>query len=413
MAEVAVIGAGFVGLSCAYWLIRDGHEVTLFDPQGPGEGTSFGNAGTFANYGCIPVNNPDVFRNLPKFLFSSTSPLRIRWRSLPELAPWLGRFLLSSMPRRHEQSAAALASLLSRAFEGYSDMLASDALSSFVRKQECLYLYSSAASFEAAQPSLKLRRSLGVDFATLDRDAIRALEPGLAPIFEHGTLFGGSWFLSNPLGFLQTLHGSLESQGLIHRRAAIDSIEPANSGVRLVDTLGRKYETGKVIVCTGAFSRRFAQQCGDAIPLGIERGYHVRFPDTSDQISRPCGWAERGFYMTPMEGGIRAAGTVELAGTRPQKKNAALIELLTSSAKMALPNLSQPDQNWLGFRPSLPDGLPVIGPSHHSPQVIYAFGHQHLGVTLGGVTGSVVADLVAGRPAMLDLTPYSPGRYGR
>src|ERR1700741_2101695 len=126
MAQVAVIGAGFVGLSCAYWLMRDGHSVTLYDAQGPGEGASYGNAGTFANYACIPVNNPDVFRNMPRFLFSSTSPLRIRWGDVPGLAPWLTRFLLSATPRRYAGSVNALAQLLARAFEGYREMLAVD-----------------------------------------------------------------------------------------------------------------------------------------------------------------------------------------------------------------------------------------------------------------------------------------------
>jgi glycine/D-amino acid oxidase-like deaminating enzyme len=413
MAQVAVIGAGFVGLSCAYWLMRDGHSVTLFDAQGPGEGASYGNAGTFANYACIPVNNPDVFRNLPRFLFSATSPLRIRWRDTPALAPWLARFLLAATTRRYEGSAQALAQMLSRAFEGYREMLMSSGLAAFVRERECLYLYSSSASFEAAQPSLALRRSLGVEFDTLSHDAIAGLEPALAPLFERGTLFRGSWFLSDPRGFLQALHGTLVEQGMQYRRVEVESLEspkPRAYAVRLIDAAGHAHEAERAIVCAGSRSGRFARQCGDAVPLGTERGYHVRFPGTSSLISRPCGWAERGFYMTPMDGGIRAAGTVELA-SHGAGKNADLLRLLTRSAQAALPGLPDPDSDWLGFRPSLPDGLPVVGASSRSPNVIYAFGHQHLGVTLGGVTGSVVADLVAGRASPIDLAPYSPRRF--
>jgi glycine/D-amino acid oxidase-like deaminating enzyme len=410
MAQVAVIGAGFVGLSCAYWLMRDGHSVTLYDAQGPGEGASFGNAGTFANYACIPVNNPDVFRNLPRYLFSATSPLRIRWGDVPALAPWLARFLLSATPRRYEGSVNALAQLLSRAFDGYRELLAVDTLAAFVRERECLYLYSSEASYEAAKPALALRRSLGVEFDTLARDEIAQLEPGLAPLFAYGTLFKGSWFLSDPRGFLQALHVLLTERGLVHRRVAIQTLEPAQSSVKLVDSTGMAHDAEKAIVCAGAFSGRFARQCGDAVPLGVERGYHVRFPGTANRISRPCGWAERGFYMTPMDGGIRAAGTVELAANGAGK-NAGLLRLITRSAQEALPGLPEPDSDWLGFRPSLPDGLPVVGASSRSPRVIYAFGHQHLGVTLGGVTGSVVADLVAQRTPPIDLTPYRPQRF--
>ncbi|WP_233888440.1 NAD(P)/FAD-dependent oxidoreductase [Paraburkholderia flagellata] len=410
MAQVAVIGAGFVGLSCAYWLMRDGHSVTLYDAQGPGEGASYGNAGTFANYACIPVNNPDVFRNIPRFLFSSTSPLRIRWGDVPTLTPWLARFLLSATPRRYGRSVNALAQLLSRAFEGYREMLTADTLASFVRERECLYLYSSAASFEAAQPALELRRSLGVEFETLARSEIAQLEPGLAPLFAQGTLFKGSWFLSDPRGFLQALHAMLTERGLVHRRVAVETLEPARSAVNLIDSAGETHDAEQAIVCAGAFSARFARQCGDALPLGVERGYHVRFPGTANRISRPCGWAERGFYMTPMDGGIRAAGTVELAANGAGK-NADLLRLLTRSAQEALPGLPEPDSDWLGFRPSMPDALPVVGASSRSPRVIYAFGHQHLGVTLGGVTGSVVADLVAQRVPALDLTPYSPRRF--
>jgi D-amino-acid dehydrogenase len=223
-------------------------------------------------------------------------------------------------------------------------------------------------------------------------------------------MFDDSWFLTDPRGFLQALHASMTAHGLQHERVAIDTIGPQRNGVRLLDEAGRAYGAEHVIVCTGALSRRFARQCGDRVPLDTERGYHVRFPGTSALLSRPCGWAERGFYMTPMTGGIRAAGTVELGGYG-LRKNQGLLDLLTTSAQQALPGLPEPDSTWLGFRPSLPDGLPVIGPSSTSPRVVYAFGHQHLGVTLGGVTGSVVADLVAGRTPAVDLNPYSPSRF--
>lgn len=410
MADIAVLGAGFIGSSCAYWLMRDGHRVTLFDPLGPGEATSYGNAGTFANYACIPVNNPDVLRDLPRLLLSSTSPFRIRWGYAPRLAPWLIRFLLAARQRRYEASAGALAALLSRALDGYQDMLTSAALSSFVRRRECLYLYSNEASFTAAQPSLALRRSHGVRFEPVERDGIRALEPNLAPIFAHGTLFHDSWFLGDPRGFLQTLCASLADQGLRHERTAIREISPRPNSVRIVDEAGRAYDAEHVIVCAGAWSRGLARQCGDNVPLDTERGYHVRFSGASSLISRPCGWAERGFYMVPMDGGIRAAGTVELGGYG-KRMNGALLDLIRTSAQQALPGLPESDGTWLGFRPSLPDGLPVIGASSASPRVVHAFGHQHLGVTLGGVTGSIVADIVAQRSPPIDLGPYSPRRF--
>jgi glycine/D-amino acid oxidase-like deaminating enzyme len=165
-----------------------------------------------------------------------------------------------------------------------------------------------------------------------------------------------------------------------------------------------------VVIATGARSDQFAKQCGDAVPLDTERGYHVRFPGAQQLVSRPVGWAERGFYMTPMSDGLRVAGTVELAGFG-DTRNRSLIDLLTFSSKRALPALDTPDSSWLGFRPTLPDGVPVLGRSRSSERVIYAFGHQHLGLTLAGVSGRIVADLIAQRAPPLDLAPYSATRF--
>ena len=292
MAKVAVLGAGFVGLSAAYWLMRDGHQVSVFDPAGAAGGASFGNAGTFANYACIPVNNPSVFRDLPRYLLSGDSPLRLRWAYLPQLAPWLARFLISSTHKRYAASATALAALLARAQAGYTEMVAQAGLEPFVRRSECLYLYSGAAAYRASEPKLALRRSLGIECRVVDPEEVQQLEPQLAPIFERGILFPGSWFLSDPSAFLNTLQSWLLRSGLRVERVAAQRIEPQAQGV-LVHTSAGGAGFDYVAVCAGAHSRPFALQCGDAVPLDAERGYHLMYPGSTALISRPVGWAER------------------------------------------------------------------------------------------------------------------------
>ncbi|WP_126284375.1 NAD(P)/FAD-dependent oxidoreductase [Burkholderia stagnalis] len=409
MTNVAIVGAGFIGLGAAAWLQRDGHRVTLFDPAGVGHGASFGNAATFAPYGCVPVNSPSVFRDIPHYLFAADSPLRIRWPYLLRGAPWLARFLVASTPARHLRSVQALAALLSRAADGYAPLLGTPRLAAFVRPRECLYLYARHASFEAAQPSLALRRRFGVAFETLDAAGIRRLEPALAPIFSHGVLFDGSWHFSDPHGFLSALFAHLATGGAALERTRVERIEPAGDGVKLIiDGAARSFD--HVVIAAGAHSRAFAAACGDRVPLDTERGYHVQFAQREHVVSRPVGWAERGFYMTPLDEGLRAAGTVELGGF-DAGENRALVDLLTRSAREALPALGPPVRSWLGFRPTLPDGVPVLGRSRQSERVIYAFGHQHLGVTLAGITGRIVADLVAMRPPPLDLAGYRATRF--
>ncbi|MEM5338521.1 NAD(P)/FAD-dependent oxidoreductase [Paraburkholderia azotifigens] len=410
MAGIAIVGAGFIGLASAGWLMRDGHRVTLFDPSGVAQGASFGNAGTFAPYGCIPVNNPSVFRDLPRFLLSGESPFRLRWSYLPQALPWLARFMVSSTRRRYEASAGALAALLAQAQAGYAPLLEEPALAKYVRARECLYLYSSAASFDASRASLNLREQLGVSFDVLSGADVHALEPSLAPIFERGVLFSDSWHFSDPQGFLLSLHELLAARGVELERKAVSALAPAAQGVTLTTADGVQHRFDHVVVATGARSAKFAAQCGDRVPLDTERGYHVRYRGATQLISRPVGWAERGFYMTPMDDGVRVAGTVELGGFSDER-NRSLLDLLTFSSKRALPALQQPDSSWLGFRPTLPDGVPVLGRASASERVIYAFGHQHLGLTLAGVSGRIVADLVARRAPPLDLSRYAATRF--
>lgn len=412
MATVAVIGAGFVGLSSAYWLMRDGHAVTLFEPKGPAGGASYGNAGTFASYACIPVNNPSVFREFHRYLLATDSPFRLRASYLPRLLPWLARFLWHSTPTRYEAAVAGLGMLLGRAYEGYADLIRDARLEDQIRRRECLYLYSSERSFRNSEDSLRLRRQAGVACEVLDAPAIRGLEPALAPIFARGVLFSGSWHLCDPAGFLTVLHGWLAGRGLTTEARAVTALRPGADGVVVVTPDGEDC-FDRAVVAAGIHSRPLAADCGDHLPLDTERGYHVTF-GVADPIGRPCGWAERGLYMTPMAHGLRVAGTVELAGLDPRKA-AGLTGLLARSAREALPALREPGvvqtDDWLGFRPTFPDGLPVIGRSRASERVVYAFGHQHVGLTLGGLSGMVVADLLAGREPPLDLTVVDPRRF--
>jgi D-amino-acid dehydrogenase len=390
-------------------LLRDGHQVTLYDPVGAAGGASFGNAGTFANYACIPVNNPTVFRDLPHYLLSGSSPLRLRWGYLPQLAPWLLGFLRSSTTARYTQSATALASLLGRAQTGYTDLIDEAGLEGYIRTRECLYLYSSMAAFEASRPTLELRRALGVQTRILDQAEITKLEPNLQTLFARAALFEGSWHLSDPAAFLHDLQHWLMGRGMQVRALSVHSIRPQPDGV----VLGTPEGSAKhdyVALCAGAHSKVLAAQCGDTLPLEAERGYHLMYPGTSHLISRPVGWAERGFYMTPMAQGIRVAGTVELAGLG-SAKHQGLMDLLHFSSQKALPELGTPTAPWLGFRPTLPDGLPVLGRSRNSARVVYAFGHQHIGLTLGGLSGMLVADQVAGRASLLDLKPFAASRF--
>ena len=409
MARVAVVGAGFVGLSSAYWLLRDGHQVSLYEPRGAAGGASFGNAGTFANYACIPVNNPSVFRDLPRYLFASQSPLRVRWSYLHTLAPWLARFMWASTPARYTATASALSHLLARAQSGYDAMLAEADLQRFVRPQECLYLYSSATAFQGARETLALRRRLGVEADILDAEAIAQLEPQLSPIFHRGALFKGSWHLSDPSAFLHALLAYLQTKGLVVHPVAVSAVQADDRQVR-VRGLDHDSAYDYLALCAGVHSKDLAAQCGDDVPLQAERGYHLMFPGSTPLISRPVGWAERGFYMTPMAQGLRVAGTVELAGLG-QEMHPGLLDLLHFASRRALPALGAPQAPWLGFRPTLPDGLPVLGRSRKSARVVYAFGHQHIGLTLGGLSGSLVADIVGERPTALNLDAFAAQRF--
>jgi D-amino-acid dehydrogenase len=394
--EVAVIGAGVVGVSCALWLRRQGHEVQLLEREAIATGASYGNASTLADYGCTPIARPEIWGNLPRLLFSADSPFVVNWARLPRLLPWLLRFLGQCNSRRFQANAEVLAQLLRGTYDDYAPLLDDEpAAAALIQRRGCLYAYGQAGNLRAARGDIELRERFGIAQQVLDADEVAALEPAMAGHTVGGILFPGSSHLEDPQAFIEALAAPLLSEGRL-RQAEVVALQRRPDGLQLRCADGRELLAERVVLAGGAWSAALARQVGDRIPLDTERGYHVEFDLQRPLLTRPTCPVESAFYMTPLRGRLRAAGTVEL-GSLHDPANPRRLRYIEERVRQVLGLKDEVARTWLGFRPSLPDSLPVLGPSPREPRLIYAFGHQHLGLTLGGVTGRLVADCLAGR----------------
>ena len=409
--EVAIVGAGVVGLAIALRLVSEERQVTLIDPNEPGSGASFGNAGTLAPYACVPVGNPGVLRNLPRLLFDRDSPFALHWAALPALTPWLIRFLRQSMPRRARANAFALAGLLNEALPAWQELAAEADVSALLCQKGCLYLFRGANQFNGRAWDQMLRAELGIRQQVLTPAELAELEPALPPIEGRAVLFPDAIHVIDPAALTQGLQREVQRRGAVFHRVKVTRLDPQPNGQIRLSGPGMSLAAGTVVIAAGAWSRPLALQGGDAVPLDTERGYHLEFAMPTPPMSRPVSLVELGIYLTPMRGRLRVAGTVELGGLRAPA-NRRRLALLHRGARQLFPELGEPSSDWLGFRPSLPDSLPVIGRARAARNVIYAFGHGHLGLTLAAVTGRLVAGLLDGRTNSDRLAPFAAGRFG-
>ena len=405
--EIAVIGAGVVGLAVAEALVAQGHEVVLIDPEPPGSGASYGNAGTIADYAVLPVGTPDVLKSLPSLLFDRNSPLAIRPGALLSLAPWLWHFVRQSRRKPAERNARAIAALLSGARGLWQDLALRSGGADLLQHNGCLYLYETEKAFRAAHADMAYRRGLGVAVDLIGPQELGQLEPNL-PGMAGAAYFSGAASVCDPGAMMQCLaEAALRYAGLLTAR--VDRLTRHFDGI-LLEGPGCRVRAKKVILCAGAQARALAAMAGDKVPLETERGYHLEWDMQAPLLNRPACPSARGFYLCPMTGRLRVAGTVELGGlTAPPSQHR--LDRLLHGARKIFPDLPDPTMTWMGFRPSLPDSLPVIGPSAGGGNVIHAFGHGHIGVTLAPITGRIVADLVRGKEPEVDITPYLPTRF--
>jgi D-amino-acid dehydrogenase len=414
--RVGVIGAGIVGVCTASWLQRDGHSVFLIEAGEPGRGASFGNAGCLNGSSVTPVSMPGVIRNVPRWLFDPLGPLSLRWSYLPVIAPWLLRFMRAGTPEKVRAQARALRPLLGPTLDALTPLVSAAGAEDLVHRLGHLYVYRSAESLAKDRLAWMLRRDNGVEVDEFDADELRQLEPALSREYVRGLLVRENGHTSNPLGLVERLLGHFLRSGGELVRARAHGFRLEGGRLAAIQTDSGDLAANPAIVCAGAYSKPLAAALGDRVPLETERGYHLMIADPEAMPRIPTADADGKFVATPMDTGLRFAGTVELAGLAapPDWRRARI--LLAQGRKM-LPGLaaSHPEGRismWMGHRPSLPDSLPVLGPSSATPDVIYAFGHGHVGMTAAPMTGKIVADLVAGRPPSIDIAPFAPGRFG-
>ncbi len=411
-ADCVVVGAGIVGLAIALRLRQAGHDVLLIDRQGVAAEASRGNAGALAYSDILPLASPGIIRQAPRWLLNPLGPLAIPPAYLPRIAPWLWRFWRASQPRQVAASTRAQVALMALAAQAMPRLLQSVNAQEQLHSDGNLQLYESRAEWKASLPGWQVRAAHGIAFEHLQSaQAIAALQPGLSPAFVAATFVPGWQRIDDPHRLCDQVAAAFVQIGGRLRRAQAQALQPSAGGVAVLLQDGQRLQARQVVVAAGAWSHRLAQSLGHRIPLETERGYNSTLPVGAFDLRRQLTFGGHGFVVTPLAGGVRVGGAVELGGLKapPNYRRA---QALLDKAQRFLPGLKVAGgTQWMGFRPSLPDSLPVIGPAPEEPRVLYAFGHGHLGLTQSAATAELVAALAAGRAPGIDLTPFSAARF--
>jgi len=406
--HIAVVGAGIVGICSAYFLNKSGFQVTLIDKNDPGVMTSYGHACTFADYACVPINSTNLFRDVPSMLMRSDGPLSIDFFYMIKNINWALKFLRNSSRNNVNKISEALGNILKSASVSYDEIFSDVEVSNYIKNEEAIYLFKDKKAYLNAKKANAIRKKNGVKIQILSQNDVVDLEPNLARVFHNGQLFIGSRHTTNPSAIIKKIFESFINSGGIFKKQNVINITPKETLVSL-NYDNNNYNFNKVVICAGSWSNNLTKKFGENFPLDTERGYHVMF-DNHNLINRPVGWSHSGFYLVQLQEGLRAAGTVEIAGlSKPiNKKRTKMIE---EQARKLLPQLNNVKSTWLGFRPTLPDSLPIIGKSQKYKNIIYGFGHQHIGWTLGAVTGKIINTLCEDRKTNINIESFSPNRF--
>ncbi len=407
--NVVVLGAGMVGICCAIELRRRGHTVTLLDRNAPARETSWGNAGVLAGGSIQPEASPDIWRRLPHLLLNRGTDVHLHYRHLPRMTPFLRRFLANTRQPVYTRNAGAICALLDHAVSTHVALANEAGVSHLVKRRGWLKLYRSASALARSADDEQLLAEHGVEFTRLDPAAIAELEPALSPIFAGGRWITGAATVSNP-GALGTAYAELfRGMGGRLETAEVRALRRVGDTWQ-VETHRGRFSAARVIVALGAWTPALLAPLGYRLPVVPERGYHQHYRPPAVPLNRPIHDIECGFVLAPMEMGYRLTTGVEWARLGAPPTPLQLARTLPR-AREAVPIGEPVGDTWLGNRPQTPDTLPVIGEVPGQPDLWLATGHGHLGLSLGPITGILLAGVVSGESSDVDLSPYAPSRF--
>jgi D-amino-acid dehydrogenase len=411
--SVVVVGAGIVGVCAAWHLLRRGTNVTLIDRDSPGRGCSYGNAGAVGSGSIVPLATPGIMRDAMRMLLNPAAPLRIPMSYLPRAAPWLTRFVRASRPNEVRRISDVLATLLAHSIERQIEILSEIGASEILRRTGLLCLYPDEKALAKDAMAWTLRRDHGLRAERVARADILDLEPEIGPDYTIGMFMPDQGISTNPYRQVTAIASDFAKRGGRIVRDRIVAIEVENDRVRAVRGETASYACDHALICAGIWSKQLLAGLGYALPLESQRGYHVTIASPGIEVSRSVTAADRKVFLTPMEDGLRIAGTVEFGGLAraPTRSRA---EFLVRDLSRVFPRAQVPQDwsFWMGHRPCFPDSLPVMGPSRHHGLWLN-FGHGHLGLTMSATSGELLARAICGEPSNIDLAPLSFERFER
>ncbi|MBU1306678.1 MAG: FAD-binding oxidoreductase, partial [Alphaproteobacteria bacterium] len=388
MSRIAVVGAGIIGAAIATWLVGDGHEVTVFEPDPNGLPTSSGNAGLIALPEIAPIASPDMLTAVPKWLLDPLGPLTLRWRDVPSLTPWLLAFLGSATPAKAARTRNVLAGLMQTALADHENLARIAGITGHLRQTGYISLHDSEASIAAALAEAEtVRQLLGFPYERISAGAARGMVPQLEGQFAGAVHQPIYWMVSNPLTVLRSYQSFLRGRATFVDDK-VTGIERQSNGIGL--RLQRLPPQGfdRVVIAAGVWSRDLVRSMGTPVLLENERGYNTTFTDLGWNLAMPVGFADHGFIASPLVDGLRIGGAVELA--RPETSpNFGRAKAMRAKMRRYVPSLPEGGTEWMGRRPSTPDSVPVISRDPKDDRIVYAFGHGHLGLTLSAVISAL------------------------
>jgi D-amino-acid dehydrogenase len=411
--NVIVIGAGIVGTATARALQREGHAVTLLDSAEPGRATSYGNAGFIAIDHVLPLARPSTLRRVPQMLMDRNGPLTVHPASIPFLLPWMARFALAAYSQAEvTKGIDSFRSLMAEADIAWKAEIQASGLGELFKTRGALYVYESETAFTSGEEERALQKAKGTTFEIVDGNRARELAPGLSDRIVRGVYYPQGMHTINPYRVVSTLAERFAADGGTILRGRVRAFGRDANRVTSVEITDQSLPAKAVVIAAGRASGELTRLLGFNAPLVAERGYHVMLAPDNVRFDLPVSPAGRGFFITPMEEGLRLAGTVELAAPH-QPPSWHRADILVRHLKDIFPGVGGTElSRWIGERPTLPDYRPAIGRAPRLSNVYCGYGHQHVGLTLATATGRLIARQMAGEALPDALQACDPGRFG-